>query len=315
MSDCLYFVVPCYNDADTLPVSVPVFLQKLDALTAAGTISADSRLLLVNDGSCDSTWEVILTLKQKYGRITAVNLARNVGEQNALLAGMFTAIKKADCVITMDSDLQDDIEAVDEMLQHYAEGCDIVYGVHRMRKEDAFAERFFAAAFYQLMRAARTGLIYQHANYRLMSRHAVALLQNNRQAVYYLPCVVSNLELKSAVVYHERFERAAGQSGYNFIKKYRLAVLALLAHSDVPIKLLGSASALSAAGTAAAGVGLLKAWQRRGKMCGGWSVLCIGLPVFTVSCGALCLGAAKKRKSFLKPIAAPRYTIVQIVES
>ncbi|MBE6818606.1 MAG: glycosyltransferase family 2 protein [Ruminococcaceae bacterium] len=314
MSDCLYFVVPCYNDADTLPVSVPVFVQKLEALHAAGTISGESRLLLVNDGSSDGTWEVILALKKRYARITAVNLARNVGEQNALLAGMFTAVKKADCVITMDSDLQDDIGAVDEMLQRYAEGCDIVYGVHRLRREDAFSERFFAAAFYRLMRVARTGLIYQHANFRLMSKYAISLLGENRQTEYYLPCVVSNLGLKSAVVYHKRFERAAGQSGYSFQKKYRLAVLALLAHSAYPIQWLGTISAMGAAGSVLAGAGLVKTWQRQGKLSGGWSALCIALPVLTVSSAALCFGAAKKRKNFLKPIAAPRYTILEIAE-
>ncbi|MBQ6380346.1 MAG: glycosyltransferase family 2 protein [Clostridia bacterium] len=314
MSVCLYFVVPCYNDADTLPVSVPVFLRKLDSLTAAGTISPDSRLLLVNDGSSDSTWQVILQLKAQNERITAVNLARNVGEQNALLAGMFTAAERADCVITMDSDLQDDIDTVDEMLQRYEEGCEIVYGVHKLRKEDAFSERLFAAAFYQLMRMARTGLIYQHANYRLMSRNAVSLLQKNRQAAYYLPCVVSNLDVKSAIVYHERFERAAGQSGYNFKKKYQLAVLALLAHSASPIKWLGTTSALCAAGSAAAGVGLLKAWHRQGKRSSGWSALCIGLPALAVSSGALCLSAAKKRKHFCAKVTAPRYTISEIVK-
>ena len=177
MAVCLYFVVPCYNDADTLTVSVPVILEKLAALTASGQIDASSRLLLVNDGSVDNTWDVILALKKKYARITAVDLARNVGEQNALLAGMFTAVKKADCVITMDSDLQDDIGAVDEMIKHFEEGCEIVYGVHKVRKEDALSERLFATGFYQLMRVARTGLIYQHANYRLMSKYAILLLQ------------------------------------------------------------------------------------------------------------------------------------------
>ena len=310
MAVCLYFVVPCYNDEETLKLSVPVFLNKLEALTAAGTIAPSSRLLLVNDGSGDNTWETMLRLKEEYQRITAVCLAENVGEQNALLAGMFTAAERADCVITMDSDLQDDIDTVDEMLQRYEEGCEIVYGVHKVRKQDSFTERFFAGGFYSLMRLARTGLIYQHANFRLMSRHAIALLKEQRQTWYLLPCVVSNMPLKSAIVYHDRLERVAGHSKYNFKSKFQLAVNALLAHSSLPVTALGAAALLCAT----AGIAFTAGHLSGGTVSVGWCILCAVLLAIATVCGGLCLWAAKKRKSFLKPIEAPRYTIREVIE-
>ena len=246
MSVCVYFVVPCYNDADVLPVSVPVFLQKLDALTESGVASEASALVLINDGSSDGTWETILSMCAKDRRVFGMDMAHNAGEQNALLAGLSYAAPRSDCVITMDSDLQDDINAVDEMLAQFAAGSEIVLGVRAGRNEDPFAERLSSGLFYRLMEAAGTGQIREHANFRLMSRKAIGQLLTHTETNYYLPCVVSNMGLRRSVAYHQRFPRAAGSSGYTVLKKLRLALDAVVTHSTLPLRLITLAAALCA---------------------------------------------------------------------
>ena len=314
MSCCLYFVVPCYNDADTIPKSVPVFLEKLEALIAAGTINTSSRLMLIDDGSSDKTWDVILEWKAQCSKITAVKLAHNVGEQNALLAGVFTAIKTADCVITMDSDLQDDIHAVDEMIEQYVQGCDIVYGVRKMRKKDSIMERWCSALFYTSMQFAGTGLIRQHANFRLMSKKSVLRLKEYNQAFFYLPCVVSCMDVQSAVVYHERFQRVAGRSSYSIIKKASLAIDSLLAHSAAPITLIGGIAIICGLFFVMSLLGLFLIWHFQNYFA-VW--LCIFACVFlvgTVGNAILYRLALQKRKVFLTPVQNPRYIIESIVE-
>ena len=245
-SATLYFVVPCYNDEDTLPASVPVFLEKLDALRAAGAVSSDSRLVLINDGSADDTWGSIVRFQQENpDRITGLNLAGNFGEQNALVAGMTYALDKADCVITMDSDLQDDINAVDRMLAFFYEGKDVVFGVRSDRSDDGLLEKLCSGLFYATMKAAKTGLVNEHSNYRLMSRRAIERLLDDLPVNYFLPCSVSNLGMPGAVVTHRRLKRITGTSGYSLGRKIRLAKDALFSHSAFPLKLIAVAAALS----------------------------------------------------------------------
>ena len=246
MSVCLYFVVPCYNDADVLPVSVPVFLKKLSDLNAQGMISDDSTLVLLNDGSSDNTWEMIVSLQKQDKRIVGIDMAYNVGEQNALLAGLTYAAPKSDCVITMDSDLQDDINAADRMLEDFLKGNEIVLGVRSKRAEDPFFEKAASGLFYRMMDKAGTGQIREHANYRLMSRKAIGQLLAHTETNYYLPCVVSNMGLKRSVVYHERGARAAGSSGYTVLKKIQLALDAVMIHSRFPLKLISATAILCA---------------------------------------------------------------------
>ena len=244
MAVCLYFVVPCYNDADVLPISVPVFLKKLSELAERNVISGESALVLLNDGSSDGTWETIVSLREGEDRIVGINLAFNAGEQNALLAGLTYAAPRCDCVITMDSDLQDDIDAVDRMLEEFLAGNDIVLGVRSRRGDDPLFERLSTGLFYRLMETAGTGQIREHANYRLLSRKAIGQLLAHTETHYYLPCVVSNMGLKRATVYHERFARAAGASGYTVLKKLRLALDAIMIHSRLPLKLITAAAAV-----------------------------------------------------------------------
>lgn len=246
MSPVLYFVVPCYNDELTLPSSVPIIIKKLDALVAVKVISADSRLVLINDGSSDHTWECIVRQQQENSsQIIGLNLARNFGEQNALIAGMTFARKYADCVITMDSDLQDDINTVDAMLDCFQSGKDIVFGVRNDRSNDGVLERTCSDLFYLVMKAAKTGLVDQHSNYRLMSRKAINRLLDDLPANYFLPCTVSCLGLSSAEVNYRRLHRICGKSGYNLAKKITLAKDAVFSHSTFPLKMISFAGMIS----------------------------------------------------------------------
>ncbi|MBQ6021196.1 MAG: glycosyltransferase family 2 protein [Clostridia bacterium] len=247
MEPTLYFVIPCYNEEEVLPLSAPVFLQKLDALTESGRIGKDSRILFVDDGSKDGTWEILRRLHRENDRVACVRLARNSGEQNALLAGMFTAADRADCVVTMDCDLQDDIHAVDEMLDRFEEGNEIVFGVRFKRDKDPFFQRLTSGLFYRLMHLMRTGIIEGHSNFRLMSRRAVELLQEYKETDFFLPGLVAKLGLKSATVQHERFERAAGKTNYNFMRLLRLAMVAVATSSRAPLHLIAFFAVLSGA--------------------------------------------------------------------
>ena len=242
----LYFIVPCYNDAEVLPVSVPAFLGKLDALSREGLVSRESRLVLLDDGSSDGTWTAIEAVRTSDGRVVGIKMAHNAGEQNTLLAGLSYAETRCDCAITMDSDLQDDVNAVDEMLRRFFAGDELVLGVRSRRKDDPFFERLSSGLFYRLMTVAGTGQIPEHANYRLMSRKAIGQLLAHTETYYYLPCVVSNMGLRRSVVYHERFARAAGSSGYTVIKKLRLALDAVFTHSAFPLRFISAAASLSA---------------------------------------------------------------------
>ena len=246
MPAIVFFVVPCYNDEETLPVSVPVFLEKLKSLITAGTVSEKSRLLLINDGSADRTWDTIVALQQQNkDRITGMNLAGNFGQHGALLAGMSFARDRADCVITIDSDLQDDIDAADKMIAYYYSGKDVVFGVRNDRRSDGLVEKIGTRAFYFLMKAAKTGLVNEHANYQLLSKKAMDRLLDELPANYFLPCAVSRLRLPSAVVEYRRFTRVAGKTGYSLFKKAELAKNAVFSYSAFPLKCISLAGILS----------------------------------------------------------------------
>ena len=292
-------------------MSVPVFLKKLDALTERGAASEKSALVLINDGSADETWQTIVSLRTQDRRIVGIDMARNAGEQNALLAGLSYAASRADCAITMDSDLQDDIDAVDEMLARYASGDELVLGVRSGRKDDPFTERLASGLFYRLMALAGTGQIREHANYRLMSRRAIGLLLQHKETNYYLPCVVSNMGLRRSAVYHERFPRAAGSSGYTIVKKLRLALDAVVAHSRLPLKLITCAACFCAL--------LFVACLIAAFAVGGETRLCLWALCAAFLIGALLLfavrvGAEYAYKAFQEARAAPRWQIGEILD-
>ncbi len=245
MGDVLYFVIPCYYDEDTLLVTAPIVLEKLKSLIASGSVDGQSRILFVNDGSTDGTWETIRRFHGESEYFCGVNLARNSGAQNALLAGMDYAQRYADLVITMDSDLQDDISAVDRMVEEYHNGCDMVFGVRSSRRQDSGFVRLTSRMFYSFMGRFNPKLIPQHANYRLMSKKAIAMLREHDEESFFMPVLVTSLGLKTAIVTHERFPRAAGTSNYSFRRRLKLGVDAMLSHTSAPVKLFSVLAAIS----------------------------------------------------------------------
>ncbi|MEG1687780.1 MAG: glycosyltransferase family 2 protein, partial [Angelakisella sp.] len=198
--ECLYLVVPCYNEQEVLPETAKRLTAKLRSLVAGEKVTGDSRILFVDDGSKDKTWELIAGLHQLDGQIEGLKLAHNRGHQNALLAGLMTAKERADIVISMDADLQDDIDAVDKMLEQRAAGCDIVYGVRSSRKTDTAFKRGTAQLFYRMMTFFGAEVVYNHADYRLMSRRALEALMQFDEANLFLRGIVPLIGYKSDIV-------------------------------------------------------------------------------------------------------------------
>ena len=233
-----YFVVPCYNEEAVLPVTAPQFIEKLATLHAAGRITADSRVLFVDDGSRDATWEVISTLAKEHPWVEGVRLSRNRGHQNALLAGLMTAKARADVTVSIDCDGQDDIHAVDAMLDEYEGGCDVVYGVRADRSSDTAFKRGTARAFYRLQKRMGVESVYDHADYRLMSRRALEGLAEFKEVNLYLRGLVPLVGYRSTSVYYTRTPRVAGESHYPLRKMLALAMDGITSLSVKPLKMI-----------------------------------------------------------------------------
>ena len=236
MADILYIVVPCYNEEEVLPETSRRLREKLEALVASGAISSESRVLFVNDGSRDRTWSLIQELHRSDERFSGVNLTRNRGHQNALLAGLMTAKDNADMVISMDADLQDDIDAVDAMVAKYHSGCDIVYGVRSSREKDTFFKRFTAEGFYRVMNFLGAETVFNHADYRLMSKRALEGLAQFREVNLFLRGIVPMIGYTTGTVEYERGERFAGESKYPLKKMLSFAMEGITSLSTKPIR-------------------------------------------------------------------------------
>lgn len=238
MSDILYVVIPCYNEQEVLPETARRLKEKLTALIGSGKISEKSRVMFVNDGSKDKTWREIEALYEQDELFAGVNLTRNRGHQNALLAGLMTAKEHADMVVSMDADLQDDIAAMDRMLDEYYGGCDIVYGVRSKRATDTFFKRFTAEGFYYLMQKLGVEIVFNHADYRLMSRRALESLSQFGEINLFLRGIVPQLGYQCATVEYERRERFAGESKYPLKKMLAFAFDGITSFSIKPIRLV-----------------------------------------------------------------------------
>ena len=236
MNEILYIVVPCYNEEAVLPETSRRLREKLETLAAMGKISPQSRVLFVNDGSKDRTWEIIRALHEECPLFSGVDLTRNRGHQNALLAGLMTAKDRCDMAISMDADLQDDVDAVDAMVDKFQEGCDIVYGVRSSRAKDTFCKRFTAEGFYRLMSLMGAETVFNHADYRLMSRRALEGLSQFREVNLFLRGIVPMVGYPSAVVEYERGERFAGESKYPLKKMLSFAMEGITSLSTKPIR-------------------------------------------------------------------------------
>ena len=238
MTPVLYMVIPCYNEEEVLPETSRRLNEKYDALIGSGAISPDSRVVFVNDGSKDRTWEIIQSLHRENPRFSGVDLTRNRGHQNALLAGLMTVKDLCDAAISMDADLQDDINAIDEMVQKFKEGNDIVYGVRSSRETDTFFKRTTAQGFYKVMDHLGVKTVYNHADFRLMSRRALEGLSEYREVNLFLRGIVPLIGYKSDVVYYERAERFAGESKYPLKKMLSFAGEGITSFSTKPMKMI-----------------------------------------------------------------------------
>lgn len=234
----LYIVIPCYNEQEVLPITAPMFLQKLADLTAAGKISPESRVLFVNDGSKDRTWEIICDLAARDPHYAGICQSRNRGHQNAVLAGLMEAKSRCDITISIDCDGQDDINAMDAMVDAYRDGCDVVYGVRSKRETDTFFKRFTAESFYKILNAMGAEVVFNHADYRLMSARVLEEFARFREVNLFLRGMVPLVGFKSTCVTYERHERMAGESHYPLSKMLALAFDGITSLSIKPIRFI-----------------------------------------------------------------------------
>ena len=275
---CLYIVIPCYNEEDVLPITAPLFRQKILDLISAKAISGDSKVLFVNDGSKDRTWELITQLAESDVVYSGISLSRNRGHQNALLAGLMEAKTKCDISISIDCDGQDDINAMDEMVKAYQEGSEIVYGVRSSRKTDTAFKRVTAQLFYRLLACMGAEVVYNHADYRLVSAKALDAFAQFKEVNLYLRGMFPLVGFPSSCVYYERNERLAGESHYPLRKMLALAFDGITSLSIKPIRIITNLGLLISAASFAAILWVLLSFYF-GSVVPGWSstLLCVCL--------------------------------------
>ena len=305
----LWIVIPCYNEEQVLPITAPMFLQKITDLTAAGKISEKSRVLFINDGSKDKTWQIICDLAAQNEHFIGISQSRNRGHQNAVLAGLMEAKDHCDITISIDCDGQDDINAMDEMVEEYLNGCEVVYGVRSKRDTDTFFKRFTAEAFYKLMNWMGAQVVFNHADYRLISARVLQHFADFKEVNIFLRGMVPLVGFKSTSVYYERAERIAGESHYPLKKMLALAFDGITSLSVKPIRLIALfgtvVSALSFMGILWAVVMALL-----GNAVAGWAAI-VCVVCFMGGVQLLCLGVIGEYigKIYMESKARPRYII------
>jgi len=309
MTPILYIVIPCYNEEAVLPVTAPQFLNKVKTLAAAGKISDESRVLFVNDGSRDDTWKIIKDLAKQDPHYLGISQSRNRGHQNAVLAGLMEARDRCDITISIDCDGQDDINAMDEMVDAYLQGFDVVYGVRSSRETDSFFKRFTAQSFYKLLSAMGAEVVYNHADYRLMSARVLKEFANFKEVNLYLRGLVPLVGFRSTTVSYSRAERIAGESHYPLKKMLGLAIDGITSLSVKPLQMITGFGVFVAV---VSFIGCL--WALITAICGksvaGWaSMTCI--VCFVSGVQLVCLGIIGEYigKIYLETKERPRYII------
>lgn len=313
MNNCLYTVIPCYNEEEVLNETSTRLEEKYKTLIECGKISKDSRIVFVNDGSKDNTWSMIKELHKKNKMFSGINLSRNRGHQNALLAGLMTAKDYADMVISMDADLQDDINAMDKMVDSYLKGNDIVYGVRDKRETDTFFKRFTAESFYKLMDKMGVETVYNHADYRLMSKKALEGLSQYKEVNLFLRGIIPLIGYKTDIVTYERGERFAGESKYPLRKMLSFAMQGITSLSVQPMNLIVGIGTLTSIGSIAM---IIYSMVRRftGHTVTGWASLMMsiwllgGLILLSIGIVGSYIG-----KIYLETKERPRYIIDEFV--
>ncbi len=309
MTPRLYIIIPCYNEQAVLPITAPMFLDKLSSLAAAGKISGDSRILFVNDGSKDETWNIIKDLSRQDEHYIGICQSRNRGHQNAVLAGLMEAKDCCDITISIDCDGQDDINAMDAMVDAYLDGCDVVYGVRSSRETDTFFKRFTAQSFYKFLAAMGAEVVYNHADYRLISARVLKEFANFKEVNLFLRGLVPLVGFKSTSVTYSRAERIAGESHYPLKKMIALAVDGITSLSVKPLQMIMGFGLFVAV---ISFIGCL--WALITALCGhpasGWaSMTCI--ICFVSGVQLICLGVIGEYigKIYLETKQRPRYII------
>ena len=309
MAPCLYIVIPCYNEEAVLPVTAPMFLEKLKNLINGGKIGDSSRILFVNDGSKDSTWEIIRSLARQDEHFLGISQSRNRGHQNAVLAGLMEAKDRCDITISIDCDGQDDINAMDEMVEQYEAGFEIVYGVRSKRDSDTFFKRFTAESYYKLLNNMGVEAVYNHADYRLISSRVLQEFADFHEVNLFLRGMIPLVGFPSTCVYYERHERLAGESHYPLTKMLTLAFDGITSLSIKPIRLITGFGIIV---TILSFVGIIWAVVRAlaGHTFSGWaSLMC--MVCFLGGTVLLALGIIGEYvgKTYIETKARPRYII------
>lgn len=311
----LYVIIPCYNEETVLPITSKLFLDKLNSLIESKKISTDSRILFVNDGSKDKTWEIICSLAKQDEHFIGISQSRNRGHQNAVLAGLMESKDKCDITISIDCDGQDDINAMDEMVEQYLQGCEIVYGVRSKRDTDTFFKRFTAEGFYKLLNWIGAEVVYNPADYRLVSSRVLKEFANFKEVNLFLRGMFPLVGFKSTSVYYERHERIAGESHYPLSKMLGLAFDGITSLSIKPLRII------TALGTVIAGFSFLGiVWSvimhLMNRSIAGWSSMtCIICLLGGVQ--LMCLGVLGEYigKIYMEVKHRPRYIISERTES
>ena len=309
MTPVLYIVIPCYNEQEVLPITAPQFLAKIHQLIAAGKISESSRILFVNDGSRDRTWEIIRELAASDEHYIGISQSRNRGHQNAVLAGLMEAKDRCDITISIDCDGQDDINAMDAMVDEYLSGSEVVYGVRESRETDTFFKRTTAQGFYRFLSAMGAEVVYNHADYRLISARVLKEFAHFEEVNLFLRGLVPLVGFKSSSVYYKRAERLAGESHYPLRKMIALAVDGITSLSVKPLHLITGFGVFVAI---LSFIGVL--WALISALCGstvaGWaSTTCI--VCFVSGVQLICLGILGEYvgKIYMEVKRRPRYII------
>lgn len=309
MKPTLCLVIPCYNEEAVLPITSSIFLKKISELVSADIISDKSKVMFVDDGSRDNTYNIICDLADKDSRVCALKLSRNRGHQNALLAGLMEAKNMCDITVSVDCDGQDDINAVDEMIKCYLDGSDIVYGVRKSRKNDSLFKRGSARMFYKFLKVMGVETVYESADYRLMSKKVLDALSEYKEVNLYLRGMVPLVGFKSTCVYYDRFSRIAGESKYSLGKMLSLALNGITSFSIKPIRIITAVGFIIAI---ASFIGIV--WsiisQIMGKTVSGWastvSIICFlgGIQILSIGVIGEYIG-----KIYLETKHRPRYII------
>ena len=310
----VYLVIPCYNEEAVLPETNHRLTEKMRTMMQAGLADEKSRILYVDDGSRDKTWQLIEEYHRADPLVRGVKLAHNRGHQNALLAGLTTASADCDCAISLDADLQDDVDAIDQFVQKFMEGCDVVYGVRNKRDTDTFFKRTTAEGFYKFMKFLGVDIVFNHADYRLMSRRALEGLLEYREVNLFLRGIVPLIGYRSDVVTYERHERFAGESKYPLKKMLAFATDGITSFSIKPIRLITSCGILIF------GVSILMliyflAVHFMGRTVAGWTSMIVsvwaigGLQLLAIGIVGEYIG-----KIYLETKARPKYIIETVLD-